>query len=189
MRKSVETFDLLRAVDRLPRDLVGPGPRSLLGLIARVQRAGRWHLASADALAAALGRSRRSVVRWLAELESAGLLMIWRRRGVVDGVRRNLRSGYRVAAEAVKVAGASGLAGRAAAIAAKAQAMIAGAVGRTVQAARAVARGCANVAHQTRQEDIKEAEKRRLYQRLGSGKLSDVEQGQIWDALAALEDS
>jgi predicted DNA-binding transcriptional regulator YafY len=158
------TFDLLRLIDRIDGAHISRGAAQLLGYVQRVQRSGRWHIATADALAAALKVSRRSVVRYLAELRELGFLAIWKRKAVRDGVRVNIASAYRVVVDAVREAASDGFERRKAVIKAKLAAL----VGRSVK------RSCARTAHMTRQED-----KQMLWKMLGQA----VEGGPQWETL------
>jgi predicted DNA-binding transcriptional regulator YafY len=165
MSKS-DTFDKLRLVDRIDGAHISSGAAHLLGYVQRVQRAGRWHIATADALAAALKVSRRSIVRYLGELRDLGLLAIWKRKAVRDGARVNLASGYRIVVDALREAASDGFERRKAVIKAKLAALC----------GRSVKRSCAKLAQQTRQED-----KQMLWNMLGQA----VEGGPGWETLVA----
>ena len=99
---SKTTFQLLRLVDRIDAAQLSAGAAALLSFLLRSQRDGKWYIATGEALASALKKSRRSIVRHLQELRAAGLLAVWVRKAVVDGVRRNIASGYRVLVDAVR---------------------------------------------------------------------------------------
>lgn len=109
------TFQRLRLIDRIDRSALSGRAAELLRLIERLSR-GRWYQATGEYLAACLKASRRSVVRWLAELREAGFLAVWRRSAVVNGVRVAAPSRYRVIAQAVVDAAASGFDDRRAAL-------------------------------------------------------------------------
>ncbi len=165
-KMKTDTFDKLRLIDRIDGAHISSGAAALLAYVQRVQRAGRWHIATADALAAALKVSRRSVVRYLKELRELGLLAVWKRKAVRDGARVNLASGYRIVADALREAASDGFERRKAVIKAKLAALC----------GRSVKRSCANLAQQTRQED-----KQMLWNMLGQA----VEGRPGWETLVA----
>jgi DNA-binding transcriptional ArsR family regulator len=151
----MNTFEKLRMIDRIAgksasgEKLLSAGAAALLSLIQRVQRERKFYISTADAFAAALKVSRRSVMRYLRELQDLGLVAVWKRFAVRDGVRRNIASGYRVLIEAVRDAATVGFRRRGAAIKAKAVA----AVSRCASVLRKPLR-CDKLSPRTRQKDI-----------------------------------
>lgn len=169
--------------------MISPGAAALLALIQRRQRPGKWHFASGDALAAALKVSRRSVLRYSAELERAGLLAIWRRVGLHKTEagrieRRKIASGYRVVSAAVRKAAQIGAAVRGQTVKLAKQAQ---AVAATLERFCARALSCDRLSHRTGQEVKKEAEKARLLALIASGTLSQGDEAAAWCRLAELE--
>ena len=140
-----DTFKRLLDIDRISGADLSAGAAALLALIQRLQRGEKWHLATGDALAAALKVSRRSICRYVAELEGVGLLAVWRRKAKRDGVAVNIANGYRVLGDAVKRAARDGLALRAARIAARAARIV----------GRLASRSCAKLAQHAPSKDIK----------------------------------
>lgn len=169
-------FELLRAVDRIGRDVLGKGPAALLSLILRRQREGRWYEATGEGLAAMLKASRRSVVRWLAELKRLGLLAVWRRYTVREGQRVALPSRYKAVTQAVMQAGGEGLGGRALVLKARLAAAL----------ARVRSRVCAKPAP-SRAKDISTGALAGLYARLATLPQGSREAKEAWEMAARLE--
>jgi DNA-binding transcriptional ArsR family regulator len=147
---SKTTFQLLRLVDRIDAAHLSAGAAALLSFLLRSQRDGKWYIATGEALASALKKSRRSIVRHLQELRAAGLLAVWVRKAVVDGVRRNIASGYRVLVDAVRDVSGVGSDLRAARIKAHLRASL-----ERVKARLSARSSCAKSAQRTPEEHIK----------------------------------
>lgn len=156
------TFQRLRLIDRIDRSALSGRAAELLRLIERLSR-GRWYQATGEYLAACLKASRRSVVRWLAELRESGFLAVWRRSAVVNGVRVAAPSRYRVIAQAVVDAAASGFDARRAAMVEGMRGALA-AVGRRARGAI-----CANLS-QGRDQDRQKDGLRSLWALLGQSR-------------------
>lgn len=157
---SKTTFEMLRLVDRIDRADLSAGASALLSFILRVQRDGKWHIATGEALAAALKVSRRSILRYLQELRLVGLIAVWERKAVVDGSRRYIAFGYRVLVEAVREAAKGGFARRTAVVVAKMQEAV-----RRRKAATARASSCDKLSQMTPSLFIPE-----LWDRLGKAR-------------------
>jgi DNA-binding transcriptional regulator YhcF (GntR family) len=189
VRRSPSVWDDLRQIDRIGRQVISPGAAALLALIQRRQRSGKWHFASGDALAAALKVSRRSVLRYTAELERAGLLAVWRRVGLHKTEagaieRRKIASGYRVMSEAVRKAAQIGSAVRGQTVKLAKQAQ---AVAATLARFCTRSLSCDNLSRHTGQDVKKEAEKGRLLALIASRTLSEADEAAAWVRLADLE--
>ena len=76
IRRSPDSFDAIPASVNARTDLY-PGAKRLYGLLRSVQNM-QAEPSYAD-LAAALGASVRSIVRWMAQLVEKGLITLWRR--------------------------------------------------------------------------------------------------------------
>lgn len=156
------TFQRLRLIDRIDRSALSGRAAELLRLIERLAR-GRWYQATGEYLAACLKASRRSVVRWLAELRKAKLLQVHRRVGIVNGVRVAAPSRYRVNAQAVVDAAASGFDARRAA-------MVEGMRGALAAVGRRARRAICDKLSQSRDQDRQKDGLRRLWALLGQSR-------------------
>lgn len=76
IKRSADAFDAIPAGVNARTDLY-PGAKRLYGLLRSVQNM-QAEPSYAD-LAAALGASVRSIVRWMAQLVEMGLILVWRR--------------------------------------------------------------------------------------------------------------
>ena len=156
---ATNTFQRLRLIDRIDAGEMSKGAAALLALIER-RATGRWFEATGEFLAVCLKASRRSVVRWLAELRGGGFLHVWRRSAVRNGVRVAAPSRYRVNAQAVCDAAAADCDQRAAGLRARCVA----ALQRVLRAKQRPAI-CANLAQSKDQVDI-----RMLWRKVGEAR-------------------
>lgn len=147
---AASTFLQLRLVDRVGRGDLSRGATSLLSLIIR-RRRGKWLQCAGHVLAVMLNASRRSVCRWLSELEDMGLITIWRRSRIVNGVRVSVANSYAVNDQALVDLAANDFEARAAMVSAS----LAAAVRRRVDRWASM---CAKLARYKAQEKEKDAE-------------------------------
>jgi hypothetical protein len=164
MSNTTTTFNNLRDIDRCDQSALPGGPRAVLQYFQRLERPGQWHIASQAAVAAATGFGLRSVGRWIKQLVEGGFLQQWSRYAA----GRQVRSGYKVMAAAVREVAALGFAKRTVDIAAY-KVRMAEAIERNrlraealllvlfVACGRKVGIRSATVADMTRQERVKTA--------------------------------
>lgn len=136
----MRVLQVMRATEALA---VPKGPKALLLALARCEKDG-IAIRSHDALARAVGASRRSVIRWQAHLEGLGLIVVKRR--FAQGVQ--LRSSYRIERQ---------LLAQLAAVGRDAISAVAAAVRIARNAARAKKIRCDSVAHSNGQDMLRRA--------------------------------
>lgn len=170
-----DTFQKLRAIDRIDRALISPGAASLLSYLQRVERPGRWHFATRAALASALKRAESTISRWIEELRSAGFLAVWNRKARTDAGMRYIARGFQIVRQAIDLASSAGADAKAAAVT-KARLAMKAATERVLAAFRSRKRSCPTVGQMTPQTD-----KKMLWKLLGQA----VEGSPEWASLVA----